>query len=144
MSEFKTFIGSQAGLFTCLVAAALGIYLLVFHLTHVALALPYLVPLVSCIAVTTITVPAKWFQRGGRKLGARSSPVGCSNVFGAQLNKSLALHGDGIMKLSGKPWTLSSIIWRCQEPHWSARACISFYSDRHCCPKTWATWPVGG
>jgi hypothetical protein len=34
-------------MFTCLVAAALSIYLLVFHLTHVALVLPYLV-LLAC------------------------------------------------------------------------------------------------
>ena len=47
MSGFKAFLGSPAGLFTCLVAAALGIYLLVFRLTHVALILPYLV-LLAC------------------------------------------------------------------------------------------------
>ena len=47
MSGYKAFLGSPAGLFTCLVAAALGIYLLFFHLTHVALALPYLV-LLAC------------------------------------------------------------------------------------------------
>ena len=47
MSGFKVFLGSPAGLFTCLVAAALGIYMLVFHLTHFALVLPYLV-LLAC------------------------------------------------------------------------------------------------
>lgn len=47
MSQVKTFLGSTAGLIACLVAAALGIYLLVFHLAHVALAVPYLV-LLAC------------------------------------------------------------------------------------------------
>jgi multisubunit Na+/H+ antiporter MnhG subunit len=47
MSGLRTFLGSTAGLFTCLIAAALGIYLLVYHLTHVALVLPYLV-LLAC------------------------------------------------------------------------------------------------
>jgi hypothetical protein len=47
MSGHKVFLGSTVGLLTCLVAAALGIYLLVFHLTHVALVLPYLV-LLAC------------------------------------------------------------------------------------------------
>ena len=31
MSQIKGFLGSTVGLITCLVAAALGIYLLVFH-----------------------------------------------------------------------------------------------------------------
>jgi hypothetical protein len=47
MLGLKTFLGSTAGLFTCLVAAALGVYLLVYHLTHVALVLPYVV-LLAC------------------------------------------------------------------------------------------------
>ena len=47
MSGFKAFLGSTAGLFTCLAAAAAGIYLLVFHLAHVALIAPYLV-LLAC------------------------------------------------------------------------------------------------
>jgi Protein of unknown function (DUF2933) len=47
MTGLKAFLGSTAGLFACLVAAALGIYLLGFHLTHVALILPYLV-LLAC------------------------------------------------------------------------------------------------
>jgi multisubunit Na+/H+ antiporter MnhG subunit len=47
MSGFKAFLGSTAGLFTSLVAAAVGIYLLVFHLVHVALIAPYLV-LLAC------------------------------------------------------------------------------------------------
>ncbi len=41
MSQVKAFLGSTVGLMTCLVGAALGIYLLVFHLVHVALILPY-------------------------------------------------------------------------------------------------------
>ena len=47
MSEVKSFLGSTAGLITCLAVAALGVYLLVFHLAHVALAVPYLV-LLAC------------------------------------------------------------------------------------------------
>jgi hypothetical protein len=47
MSRVNTFLGSPTGLIVCLVAAAIGIYLLVFHLTQVALALPYLV-LLAC------------------------------------------------------------------------------------------------
>jgi ABC-type protease/lipase transport system fused ATPase/permease subunit len=47
MSQVKAFLGSTAGLIACLVAAALGIYLLVFHLVHVALVVPYLV-LLAC------------------------------------------------------------------------------------------------
>jgi multisubunit Na+/H+ antiporter MnhG subunit len=47
MSQIKSFLGSTAGLITCLAAAALGIYLLIFHLAHVVLAIPYLV-LLAC------------------------------------------------------------------------------------------------
>lgn len=43
----KEFLGSTAGLLTCLVAAALGIYLLAYHLNHTLLAVPYLV-LLAC------------------------------------------------------------------------------------------------
>ena len=42
MSQFKSFLGSRQGPIASLLAAALGVYLLVFHLTHVALAVPYL------------------------------------------------------------------------------------------------------
>lgn len=42
MSDVKSFLGSPAGLVTCLVAAGLGVYLLIYHLAHVALAVPYL------------------------------------------------------------------------------------------------------
>ena len=42
MSDMKSFIGSPTGLVFSLVAAALGAYLLVYHLAHVALAVPYL------------------------------------------------------------------------------------------------------
>lgn len=42
MSDMKSFIGSPTGLVVSLVAAALGAYLLVYHLAHVALAVPYL------------------------------------------------------------------------------------------------------
>lgn len=47
MSQVRTFLGSTAGLIACLVAAVLGIYLLTFHLVHVALVVPYLV-LLAC------------------------------------------------------------------------------------------------
>ena len=47
MSEIKAFLGSTAGLIACLVAAGLGVYLLVYHLAHVALAVPYLL-LLAC------------------------------------------------------------------------------------------------
>lgn len=42
MLDVKSYLGSTAGLMACLVAAAVGIYLLVYHLTHMALAVPYL------------------------------------------------------------------------------------------------------
>jgi len=47
MTHVRSFLGSMAGLITCLVAAALGIYLLVFHLAHVVLVVPYLA-LMAC------------------------------------------------------------------------------------------------
>lgn len=47
MPRVTSFLGSTTGLITCIIAAALGVYLLVFHLTHVALAIPYLI-LVAC------------------------------------------------------------------------------------------------
>jgi hypothetical protein len=47
MARARSFLGSPAGLLICLVAAALGLYLLAFHLNHVALALPYLA-LLAC------------------------------------------------------------------------------------------------
>lgn len=42
MSDVKAFIGSPAGLVCSLIAAAVGAYLLVYHLAHVALVVPYL------------------------------------------------------------------------------------------------------
>jgi multisubunit Na+/H+ antiporter MnhG subunit len=48
VSQVKEILGSTTGLITCLVGAALGIYLLVFHLVHVALILPYLA-LLACL-----------------------------------------------------------------------------------------------
>lgn len=42
MSQLKTFFGSTTGLICSLIAAALGAYLLVYHLAHVALVIPYL------------------------------------------------------------------------------------------------------
>jgi hypothetical protein len=62
MSQVKTFLGSTAGLIACLVAAALGIYLLVFHLAHVALVVPYLV-LLACPLM-------HFFHRGHHHHGA--------------------------------------------------------------------------
>lgn len=42
MSQMKTFFGSTAGLIASLILAALGAYLLAYHLVHVALVVPYL------------------------------------------------------------------------------------------------------
>jgi Protein of unknown function (DUF2933) len=47
MSDIKSFVGSPTGLVVCLVAAALGLYLLLYHLQHVALITPYLA-LLAC------------------------------------------------------------------------------------------------
>lgn len=47
MTDVKTFLGSSTGLVVCLAAAALGIYLLLYHLNHVLLAIPYLM-LLAC------------------------------------------------------------------------------------------------
>lgn len=42
MSQMKAFLGSTTGLIVCMIGAALGVYLLVYHLVHVALVVPYL------------------------------------------------------------------------------------------------------
>lgn len=42
MSDIKSFLGSTAGLAVCTALAVLGLYLLVYHLNHVLLAVPYL------------------------------------------------------------------------------------------------------
>ena len=42
MSDIKSFFGSTTGLLASLVIAALGAYLLTYHLYHLALAVPYL------------------------------------------------------------------------------------------------------
>lgn len=47
MSQMKTFLGSTTGLICSLVIAAVGVYLLVYHLAHVALVVPYLI-LLAC------------------------------------------------------------------------------------------------
>ena len=47
MSQIKAFFGSSMGLICSLVIAALGAYLLVYHLAHVALVVPYLI-LLAC------------------------------------------------------------------------------------------------
>jgi Protein of unknown function (DUF2933) len=47
MQDFKAFVGSTTGLLVSVAAAALGVYLLVYHLVHVALVIPYLV-LLAC------------------------------------------------------------------------------------------------
>ncbi len=47
MSQIKTFLGSTTGFIACLIVAALGVYLLVYHLAHVVLLVPYLV-LLAC------------------------------------------------------------------------------------------------
>lgn len=42
MSGIKSFLGSSTGLAVCLAAAALGLYLLTYHLNHLMMAVPYL------------------------------------------------------------------------------------------------------
>lgn len=43
MSNIKAFLGSTGGLLVCTALAVLGLYLLIYHLSHVLLALPYLI-----------------------------------------------------------------------------------------------------
>lgn len=47
MSDVKAFLGSMTGLVVCVAIAALGLYLLVYHLNHVLLVIPYLF-LIAC------------------------------------------------------------------------------------------------
>lgn len=47
MTGFRAFLATGWGLVTCLVVAALGVYLLVTHKGHVVYALPYLI-LLAC------------------------------------------------------------------------------------------------
>lgn len=47
MSNFKSFLGSTSGLVVCSALGLLGLYLLVYHLKHILLAVPYLV-LLAC------------------------------------------------------------------------------------------------
>lgn len=47
MSQFTMFAGSTSGLIFSLIAAGLGVYLLVFHLTHLGFLVPYLF-LIAC------------------------------------------------------------------------------------------------
>jgi multisubunit Na+/H+ antiporter MnhG subunit len=42
MSQIDTFFGSTAGLLSCLVAAAVGLYLIVYNFAHLALLVPYI------------------------------------------------------------------------------------------------------
>ena len=42
MSHLNAFFGSTAGLIASLIVAALGTYLIAYHLTHLALLVPYL------------------------------------------------------------------------------------------------------
>lgn len=67
MSQIKGFLGSTVGLITCLVAAALGIYLLVFHLAHVVLVVPYLA-LMACPLMHLM-------HRGHHHHGARNADL---------------------------------------------------------------------
>lgn len=46
MSSGKYFLGSSTGLVVCTALAVLGVYLLVYHMNHVLLAVPYLMLLV--------------------------------------------------------------------------------------------------
>jgi hypothetical protein len=47
MSDIKSFLGSSAGLAVCVALAVFGLYLLVYHLNHLLLAVPYLM-LLAC------------------------------------------------------------------------------------------------
>lgn len=47
MSSVKAFLGSTTGLVVCAALAVLGLYLLVYHLNHVLLTVPYLI-LLAC------------------------------------------------------------------------------------------------
>lgn len=47
MPNVKEFLGSTVGLLVCSTLAALGLYLLLYHLNHVLLALPYVL-LLAC------------------------------------------------------------------------------------------------
>lgn len=47
MSDIKAFLGSTTGLAVCTALAVLGLYLFVYHLNHVLLAVPYLM-LLAC------------------------------------------------------------------------------------------------
>ena len=47
MTNVKAVLGSTTGLVICVAAAALGLYLLIYHLNHVLLAIPYLL-LIAC------------------------------------------------------------------------------------------------
>lgn len=47
MQDIKSFVGSTAGLVVCGALGLLGLYLLVYHLNHVLLAVPYLI-LLAC------------------------------------------------------------------------------------------------
>jgi hypothetical protein len=47
MRELRNFLGSQLGLFSCLVLAVIGGYLLLTHSGHMLSALPYII-LLAC------------------------------------------------------------------------------------------------
>lgn len=47
MVHIRQLLGSKIGLAVCSLAALLGAYLLIYHLTHVTLLLPYLI-LLAC------------------------------------------------------------------------------------------------
>ena len=47
MSRVRAFLGSTPGLLACVAAAAVGAYLLNYHLNHTRLAVPYLL-LLAC------------------------------------------------------------------------------------------------
>lgn len=47
MPNFKSFLGSTSGLVLCSGLGLLGLYLFVYHLDHVLLAIPYLA-LLAC------------------------------------------------------------------------------------------------
>jgi hypothetical protein len=81
MSQVKTFLGSPVGLFTCLAGAALGAYLLVYHLNHVALLVPYLFllacPLMHASWSSSSRHPRRKFRQGSEILSRAATRDGC-------------------------------------------------------------------
>lgn len=69
MMNFKQLLGSTTGLIVCAFAAALGVYMIAYHLRHVALLLPYLV-LLACPLMHLLH---RGHYHGGGKGGAEKT-----------------------------------------------------------------------